>query len=252
MKRIGILLKEHYFISMILSGVVGAIIAWVIGWILPNSPVYVENMPQKSLTCKLNYSQKLFEKHTNDERFKISYNGADIAEPYVFNITIENSGSYSIDNSDFKKDFIIDFQGCNKIINAIVENSSNQDVWEEIKNNARFEDTKLVITDFFLNPQEKFTLNIFTDEKPEKIMYSPRIDGIAELTLINTPEKRQQDKDKFLVIMLFSMLCILVGVIIFLIIIARKDKKFREKHFNYIKEIMSEDKNISEEENYNG
>lgn len=79
-------------------------------------------------------------------------------------------------------------------------------------------------------------------------MYSPRIDGISELTLINTPEKQQQDKDKFLVIMLFSMLCILVGIIVFLIIITRKDKKYREKHFNYIKEIMSEDKNISEEE----
>lgn len=242
MKKICILLKEHYFISMIVSGIVGAIVTWGISWILPNSPVYVENMPQKSLTCKLNYSQKLFEKHTNDERFKITFNGIYIAEPYVFNITIENSGNYSIDNSDFKKDFIIDFQGCNKIINAIVENASNQEVWDEIKSNARFEGTRLVITDFFLNPHEKYTLNIFTDEKPETIMYSPRIDGISELTLINTPEKQQQDKNNILVIMIFSMLCILVGVIIYLIITGRKYKKFREKHFNCIKEIMIEDK----------
>ena len=106
MKKIGNWLKNHFIISCIVSGFIGAIIAWGLNWILISPPVKVGNLPQKELTCTLNYSQKLITKNTKDDGFKIMYHDKEVMDPYIFSITISNTGDYAIENEDFKKEFL--------------------------------------------------------------------------------------------------------------------------------------------------
>ena len=52
MKKIGNWLKNHFIISCIVSGFIGAIIAWGLNWILISPPVKVGNLPQKELCIR--------------------------------------------------------------------------------------------------------------------------------------------------------------------------------------------------------
>ena len=142
-------LRKHVIISMVISGFIGALIGWGFNWILPAKPVVADNMPKKELTCVLDYTQKLVSKNAKDDMLKVVYNGVEVTEPYLVSITITNTGDYAIDNEDFKKDFSIDFTGSNRIVIAKVVKSSNQAVWDEILSNSRFEETELIITDFY-------------------------------------------------------------------------------------------------------
>ncbi|OUQ56126.1 hypothetical protein B5E58_11350, partial [Tyzzerella sp. An114] len=167
-------LEENIIFSMLVGAILGGLISWTIVWFFPSKPVEINNVPQKELTCILNYSQSLVSKYTNDDRFQITYDGEIIEEPYIYSITIKNTGSYEISNEDFKNNFIIDFEGCNKIINAKVVNSTKKEVTDEILSNSKFEGTNFIFNDFFLNPNEGFTINIITNGKATKIYYDYR------------------------------------------------------------------------------
>ena len=74
MKNIVMWIKKHQIVSGFLWAIIGGLVSWVLAWILISPPVEVSNLPQKELTCTLNYSQKLITKNTNDDSFKIMYN----------------------------------------------------------------------------------------------------------------------------------------------------------------------------------
>lgn len=213
--------RKHVIISMVISGLIGAIIGWGLSWILPSKPVVADNMPKKELTCILDYTQKLVSKNSKDDMLKLIYNDVEVTEPHLVSITITNTGNYAIDNEDFKKDFSIDFGGCNRIVTAKVVKSSNKAVWDEILSKSRFEGTELIITDFFLNLNETFTLNIITDKKPNAITYSPRISGVGNLTLVNTTAERIKSitakRDIFVTIMIIIASVTVIGGTAYLI-----------------------------------
>ena len=50
------LLKKYLGVTMIASSIVGALISWGISWVLPSPDVNINNIPQKELTCTLDYS----------------------------------------------------------------------------------------------------------------------------------------------------------------------------------------------------
>lgn len=228
------------------------VVDWPISWLLPSRPVEVSNLPKKELTCKFNYCQKLFDKHTKDERFKITFDNVEVKEPYVYSITVTNTGEYAIDNNDFKRQFTIDFKGCDKIIAATVYRTTNKDILDEILEKSQFVNTELKINDFFLNPQESFTINIITEKRARSIIYSPRIKDIPNLTLINEPEEKQNDRRDFFIIMLSIVLLIMLTCIFYLLISERKYKKWKREYLIQIVQSSREGLQTKEEENYNG
>ena len=119
MKKITNWLKQN-IITIIVSAIVSSLVAWGFSWFLNSPSVKVSNLPQKELTCTLNYLQKLITKNTNDDSFKIMYDDKEVTDPYIFSITISNTGDYAIENEDFKKAFSIDFTGSSKIIKASI------------------------------------------------------------------------------------------------------------------------------------
>ncbi|MCH5344691.1 MAG: hypothetical protein J1E64_11685 [Acetatifactor sp.] len=113
------------------------------------------------------------------------FDGKEVKKPYVYNITILNSGKYSISNEDFKQPFTIDFIGCNGIINVQIVGSTNAMVWEEVLSKVEFDGNMLTISDFFLNPNESFTMYIITDGQPDIIRYGSRIADVDNLVIRN-------------------------------------------------------------------
>lgn len=231
--RIVELLKKHIFLSMIVSGIVGAIIGWCLSWVLPSKPVIAKNIPQKELTCILDYSQKLVTKNTKDDMLKIYYSDKEVIDPYITSITILNSGDYEIDNEDFKKEFSIDFPDCGRIVNAQVMKWSNHDVLDEVLSKSAFNGTEFVISDLFLNPGESFTISIITENKPSKITYSPRISGISNLTLVNTTadriEKLKTQRNTFSIVMIVVLSIIVIGISVFLIVTIKGFKRIENR-----------------------
>ena len=152
--------------------------------------VVASNIPTKELSCILNYGQQLINKNTDDTDFKILYKNVEVVDPYIFSITIQNTGDYAITNDDFKSEFSIDFSGDAQIISANVYKSTNSVITDKVVNNGRFEGSKFYISDFFLNPNESFTIHIMTDGNPNSIAYSSRIQDVSNLTIRNTKSER--------------------------------------------------------------
>ena len=165
-------------IGLVLS--IGAIIFAVYG---SKHSVVASNIPKKELSCILNYGQQLIKKNTQDTDFKILYKDVEVADPYIFSITIHNTGDYAISNDDFKSAFSIDFLDCAQIVSASVFKSTNTVITDEVVNNGRFEGSRFIISDFFLNPDEAFTVHIITDGNPSKIVYSSRIKDVSNLII---------------------------------------------------------------------
>lgn len=174
------------------------------------------------------------------------FDGKEVKNPYAYNITILNSGKYSISNEDFKQPFTIDFIGCNGIVNAQIVESTNAMVWEEVLSKAEFDGNILTISDFFLNPNESFTMYIITDGQPDIIRYGSRIADVDDLIIRNTrQEKFNQWRQKGFWIFGIIMGIVICGVAILLIWDIRSIKRMKElekKLFNAYKDDEAEKK----------
>lgn len=245
-QKIRKLVKEYLGLKVIIAAIVGALFSWGILWVLPSNKVDVGNFPQKELTCTLDISYQMMIRKSSDNRFRIMFDGKEVKNPYAYNITILNSGKYSISNEDFKQPFTIDFIGCNGIVNAQIVESTNAMVWEEVLSKAEFDGNILTISDFFVNPNESFTMYIITDGQPDIIRYGSRIADVDDLIIRNTrQEKFNQWRQKGFWIFGTIMGIVICGVAILLIWDIRSRKRMKElekKLFNAYKDDETEKK----------
>lgn len=205
--------SQKYGGILTIAGLVLSIGAIAFAVYVSKQAVEARNIPRKELTCILNYSQKLITRNTSDNDFKVFYKDIEISDPYIFSITIQNTGDYAIANGDFKSDFSINMLDCNKIISASVVESTNEAITEEVLTNAIYNGTALSVTDFFLNPGESFTVHIISDGKPSSVRYSARIEDIPNLTIRNVTSERierlkQQHNTFFTTILVFVLIAV--------------------------------------------
>ena len=149
-------LQKHPILSSIFSLFAGALISWAVCWVLPSQGVTANNIPQKELTCTLDYFYSMITRKSSDNRLQLLYDGHTVNFPYAYNITVANTGAYAITNEDFKDSFSIDFSGSKRLVYAQVVKSTNGAITEEVLSNAKIDGTILTITDFYLNKEESF------------------------------------------------------------------------------------------------
>ncbi len=221
--KIWSLLKKYLGLTIIVSAIVGALVSWGVNWILPSQNVTINNIPKKELTCTLDYSYPMIARRTSDNRLEILYDGKPVKAPYVYSITITNTGAYAITNEDFKDYFSVNFLGSNQIINAQIVRSSNGAILDEVLSNAKLDGTKLTIMDFYLNTAESFGIYLIIDGKPNIISYHSRISGISELTLRNTPKEKRDT--------LLHYIILIMGIfaVLFITYMSWKEKQISRK-----------------------
>ena len=230
---------SHKVVTWAFSMIVSALVGWLVSWILPSQPVIASNVPQKELTCILNYSFNLIQKRTSDNKLQITYDGKVVDDPHVFSISIQNTGSLAISNEDFKQEFVIWFHDCGAILSAQVSKSSSQHVTDEILLNSRIDGEKLFISDFFLNPDESFSISVITDKASSGITYDARISDISSLTLRNSP---RETRDSVRNVMIAAPIILVVALGIFAIVEYLSYKRFKKRiHM----EFMNDTTNIS-------
>lgn len=186
-------LKKYLGLTIIISAIVGAIFSWAVTWILPSRDVTANNIPQKELTCTLTYSYPMIARKSSDNKLQLLYAEEPVNAPYVYGITIANTGAYAVTNDDFKDPFSIDFLGSSQLVYAQVVKSSNGTITEEVLSNSKIVGTLLSISDFYLNTNESFEIYLIVDGKPSTINYHSRISGVSELMLRSTPKERHDD-----------------------------------------------------------
>ena len=223
-------LQKHPILSSIFSLLAGALISWAVCWVLPSQDVTANNIPQKELTCTLDYSYPMIARRFSDNRLQLLYDGIIVNAPYVYGITISNTGAYAVTNEDFKDPFAINFSGSKQLVYAQVVKASNGAITEEVLSNAKIGETMLTITDFYLNKEESFEIYLIVDGKPDTINYYSRISGISELTLRNTPKEKHNDRVKIGILALVIVVVFFAIVIVYMIVWSIRWKK-REKEF---------------------
>lgn len=210
------MIKKHItkrmIVTFIITNIMSAIIGYGINYVLPSK------LPEKELTCVLDYSQYLVQKTIDDPNLELLYMGKKVDEPYIMSITIKNTGDYPIDNIDFKDKFSIIFNDSVKVLSCNIRKTSNDYVLSEVLKNANIEKNKITISDFMLNTSEGFTLNIILDRKSDSIKYDYRVNGINEIKIRNT----KQEKNIVLKIITFFIILISAGFTLFSIYIERK------------------------------
>lgn len=97
-------------------------------------------------------------RRSSDNRLQLLYDGEPVSSPYVYGITVTNTGAYAVTNEDFKDTFSIDFSGSKQLVYAQVIKSSNGTITEEVLSNAKIEGTILSISNFYLNTDESFVI----------------------------------------------------------------------------------------------
>lgn len=234
-------------IIAVVSAFLGALASWVVTWILPSRDVTASNIPQKELTCTLDYFYPMITRRTSDNRLQLLYGGEPVNAPYAYGITVTNTGAYAVSNEDFKDAFTIDFSGSNQLVYAQVVKSSNGTIKEEVLSNTKIEGTILSITDFYLNTDESFGVYLIVDGKPDTISYHSRISGISRLTLRNTPKERQDNFRRIGIWGIYAVITFLLASTFGLIIMSRKWKK-QQKDFveKYMRNFMEGESNEKE------
>lgn len=111
-------------------------------------------------------------------------------------------------------------------------------VWEEVLSKSEFDGNILTISDFFLNPNESFTMYIITDGQPDIIRYGSRIADVDGLIIRNTrQEKIDQLRQKGLWIfgiLLAFILCFALYTFIVYRHMDRKNKHLDELYQKYM------------------
>ena len=236
--RIAEWIKKNWLMSMIVSAVVGAFITWPLSWILPSPRVEVSNLPQKALTCTLNYGKPLFVQTSIDDDFKILFKDEEIKKPFLYSITIENTGDEPILNEDFKEPLTIDFEKSRGIVKVGIITSSNQALWNEFLKETNIQQTTLSINSLLLNQSDSITFHIITDGKADVIRYNHRTVGLPHLIVRNTLVEKKNHLDTMMVIMLITCVIVVVSVVLFAIIERRNYKKwhrdFNEKYLKFL------------------
>ena len=232
--KIRYFLKKYLGLTIIVSALLGAIFSWAVTWILPSRDVNASNIPQKELTCTLDYSYPMIIKKSSDSNLQLLYGGEPVSSPYVYGITITNTGAYAVSNEDFKEAFSIDFSGSSQLVYAQVVKSSNGTIKEEVLSNATIEGTVLNIADFYLNTDESFGVYLIADGKPDTISYHSRISGISRLTLRNSPKEKHDDQIKTAIFLSLIPILFAVGSIIWASVSwqkwRRKEQEFIQKY----------------------
>lgn len=217
--------------------------------------VYVANqpvkIPPKELTCTLNSGFPLVLQVTEDEDFQILFKGKEVEEPWIYNITIENTGEQPIQNEDFAKPLTIDFEQSTSVTKATIIEASNGDLWGEFLEKTSIDGTILSIEDILLNPGESITFNVFTEGAAGNINYSQRTVGLSKLILKNVVKERN-DKlaslNKWTTIGAIVLTVIMIALIICLVRIMVISHKFQlefdkslQKYYEPIKSLASEE-----------
>lgn len=173
-------------------------------------------------------------KKSSDSNLQLLYGGEPVSSPYVYGITITNTGAYAVSNEDFKEAFSIDFSGSSQLVYAQVVKSSNGTIKEEVLSNATIEGTVLNIADFYLNTDESFGVYLIADGKPDTISYHSRISGISRLTLRNSPKEKHDDQIKTAIFLSLIPILFAVGSIIWASVSwqkwRRKEQEFIQKY----------------------
>lgn len=240
-------LKKYLGLTIIISALLGAIFSWAVTWILPSRDVTVSNIPQKELTCTLDYFYPMISRKSSDTNLQLLYDGKPVNSPYAYGITITNTGAYAVSNEDFKDAFSIDFSGSSQLVYAQVVKSSNGTIKEEVLSNTKMEGTILSITDFYLNTDESFGVYLIVDGKPDTISYHSRISGISKLTLRNTPKERQDNFRRIGIWGIYAVITFLLASTFGSIIMSRKWKK-QQKEFaeKFMRNFMEGESNEKE------
>lgn len=218
-------LRKYLGLTIIVSAILGAIFSWAVTWILPSRDVTASNIPQKELTCTLDYSYPMIIRRSSDNRLQLLYGGEPVSSPYVYGIAVTNTGAYAVTNEDFKDTFSIDFSGSKQLVYAQVIKSSNGTIAEEVLSNAKIEGTILSISDFYLNTDESFEIYLIVDGKPDTISYHSRISGISKLLLRNAPKEQHDDRIKTGIILFSIPILFTAGTLIWTSVSLRKWKK---------------------------
>lgn len=135
-----------------------------------------------------------------DNRLQLLYDGKPVKGPYVYGITVANTGAYAVTNEDFKDEFSIDFSGCNQVISVQIVKSSNGAVLDEVLSNSKLDGSRLIVSDFYLNTEESFEIYLIVDGRPDSITYHSRISGISKLTLRNTPKEKRDTSLHYMIL----------------------------------------------------
>lgn len=234
--------KNHWFLSIIISGLIGAILSWIVGWILPTRSVYASNIPQKELTCTIDFSYRMITRRVADSKLQVFYDGQEVKSPYIYSITIKNTGDYSISNEDFKESFSVFFSGCDHIVQARVSKCSNESIIEEITAKSSINENKLIINDFYLNTGEYFTVYIISEGVADTIIYNSRISDLSSLTLRNTPKETRDKKLRPFILLFAAAIIANLVFIIFTINSSKKATKRMETYRIKIEEELLSDK----------
>ena len=227
MKKIKAFINEHITGAFIVCTLISALAGWLVSFVMPSKSVSVNNLPNKEITCTLNFSHGLVKRLTSDQKLQIIYDGEEVDTPYLYDITVLNSGSYEISNEDFKENFVIDFRGCGKVLSAQIHSSSNQSVNDEILSNATIVGENVVFSDFFLNPNEAFSVTVITDHCADDITYHSRISGMSSEDVVpRNTQKEQHDKSyRTMIIMFCCEIVFVLGIAIYIICFELRTKK---------------------------
>ncbi len=231
-------LKKYLGLTIIVSAIVGAIFSWAVTWILPSPGVTASDIPQKELTCTLDYFYPMITRKSSDNRLQLLYDGEPVNAPYVYVITVANTGAYAVTNEDFKDTFAINFYGSSQLVYGQVVKSSNDAITEEVSSNTKIDGTVLSVTDFYLNTDESFEIYLIVDGKPDTISYHSRISGISELMLRDAPKEK---RDIYLHRMMLFVCIGIIALAVFSVYTYIQGKKLEKKYAKMFYDMLEED-----------
>ena len=108
--------------------------------------------------------------------------------------------------------------------------ASNKHLYEEVMDHASVTGTVLSFSDFFINPGESFTISVFTDNEPKKIMYDFRISGISNLIFRNMAKEKNEERKMNSII----FICVIILIVCVILLYTHNSSKKTEKEIEKV------------------
>lgn len=188
-------------------------------------------IPKKDMSLHSYNVINLFNRKVDMNNLNIIYKDKKVNSIYLNQYLIKNNGNVEIKPDDYIENIkLIGDYG--EIFDIDIVETSTTYIKETLKDNIHFEDASIILPKVLLNSNDYYIFSVISERIPKNIKVSYAISGINHMEIesnYSLIKKKIELNDRVMFVIMWIIVAGVIGIVIFVLIMNRKLKPFRNK-----------------------